>query len=633
MRIAVIIFAVIILNACAGTGRKASVGQADATQITGQRAAVAQGEAPQTAGRQATVAHGVAPQTPVRQSAITQGELTHITGRLASEEFSGRGTGTAGDSLAALLIREEFIKAGLAPFNGSGLQPFRVNTAVESGDRNMLLINGRKYLPGTDFAPLALTSNSVLRAPVVFCGYGFVSSADSLEWNDFKGIDIKGKWVLVLRGYPESNPAAKPFEEISSDRMKVMNARENGAAGVLLVSGEKWDPADNLERPSRGEGSAGIPVLHIKRSVADSILKPSGITLSEMEEKAGAMTVNGSFITRSVADAEAEVITRQAGTANVVMKLEGTQPEGEYVIIGAHYDHLGMGGPGSGSRTPDTVAVHYGADDNASGVALMIELAERLAASEQENVRNILFVAFSGEEMGLLGSKYFVENMGIDPASVNLMVNLDMVGRLREGNGLQVGGVGTAAGLRDKVASFNDTTLLSLSFTEEGYGPSDHSSFYAKDIPVLVFTTGAHLDYHTPDDTWDKLNYDGMVRIGNLLYNIVSYAAGEPARLAFTEAGPKVPTQSMSRRRGVTFGIMPDFAGNVKNGLRADFVTPGKPAALGGMIKGDIIVAIEDKPVNNIEDYMFRLSQLKPGQTVTVEVTRDGKRELLLIQL
>jgi len=415
--------------------------------------------------------------------------------------------------------------------------------------------------------------------------------------------------------------------------MKVMNARENGAAGVLLVSGEKWDPADNLEKPSRGEGSAGIPVLHIKRTVADSILKPSGITLSGLEERADSLKATGSFITPSVADAEAEVITRQAGTANVVMKLEGTQPEGEYVIVGAHYDHLGMGGPGSGSRTPETVAVHYGADDNASGVALMIELAERLAASKQENARNILFVAFSGEEMGLLGSKYFVENMGIDPAAVNLMVNLDMVGRLREGNGLQVGGVGTAAGLRDRVASLNDTTLLSLSFTEEGYGPSDHSSFYAKDIPVLVFTTGAHLDYHTPDDTWDKLNYDGMVRIGNLIHDIVSYAAGEPARLAFTEAGPKVPTQTMSRRRGVTFGIMPDFAGNVKNGLRADFVTPGKPAALGGMVKGDIIVAIEDKPVNNIEDYMFRLSQLKPGQTVTVEVTRDGKRELLLLQL
>ena len=568
-----------------------------------------------------------------RQAAITPAELTQIAGRLASDEFSGRGTGTGGDSLAALFIRDEFIKAGLSPFTGTGFQPFRVNVAVETGERNRLIINGTEYLRDTDFAPLALTSNTVLKAPVAYCGYGFMSSNDSLQWNDFKDVDIKGKWVLMLRGYPESNPAAAAYADLGSDRMKVLNARENGAAGVLLVSGEKWDPSDNLDKPARGEGRAGIPVLQIKSSVADSILKTSGTTVKEAEERAAAMTATGSFITMSNADAEAEVIAKEAVTSNVALMLEGSTLAGEYVIVGAHYDHLGMGGPGSSSRTPDTIAVHYGADDNASGVALMIELAERLAAGRDGHARNIVFVAFSGEEMGLLGSKYFAENMSVDPSKVNLMVNLDMVGRLREGNGLQVGGVGTATGLRDAVTSFNDTTLLSLSFTEEGYGPSDHSSFYGKDIPVLVFTTGAHLDYHTPMDTPDKLNYDGMVRIGDLLYDVVSSAANEPVRLTFTEAGPKGPAQSMSRRRGVTFGIMPDFAGNVKNGLRADFVTPGKPAALGGMVKGDIIVSIDNKPVNNIEDYMFRLGQLKAGQVVNVEVMRDGKRELLIIQL
>jgi len=568
-----------------------------------------------------------------RQAAITPDELTQITGRLASDEISGRGTGTGGDSLAAVYIREEFIKAGLTPFTDSGFQPFTVNVAVESGEKNRLIINGTEYLRDSDFVPLTPTANSALNAPVAYCGYGFMTSSDSLQWNDFKDIDIRGKWVLLLRGYPESNAAASAFAALSSDRMKVLNARENGAAGVLLVSGDKWDPADNLEKPSRGEGRAGIPVLQIKRSVADSILRQSGTTVNELEAKALAMTSTGSFITRSAADAEADVIAREAVTSNVAMMLKGSTLQGEYVIVGAHYDHLGTGGPGSSSRTPDTVAVHYGADDNASGVALMIELAERLAAAKNGPARNIVFVAFSGEEMGLLGSKYFADNMGIDPASVNLMVNLDMVGRLGEGNGLQVGGVGTAAGLRDTVTSFNDTTMLSLSFTEEGYGPSDHSSFYGKNIPVLVFTTGAHLDYHTPSDTYDKLNYEGMARIGDLLYDIVGSAASEPARLAFTEAGPKGPSQSMSRRRGVTLGIMPDFAGNVKDGLRADFVTPGKPAALGGMIKGDIIVAIDGKPVNNIEDYMFRLNQLKPGQTVNVEVLRNGKRELLIIQL
>jgi hypothetical protein len=263
----------------------------------------------------------------------------------------------------------------------------------------------------------------------------------------------------------------------------------------------------------------------------------------------------------------------------------------------------------------------------------MIELAERLAAPEVQHARNIIFVAFSGEEMGLLGSKQFVENMGMEPSAVNLMINLDMVGRMKEGNGLQVGGVGTAEGLRDSVISYSDTTAVRLSFTQEGYGPSDHSSFYGKDIPVLYFTTGAHLDYHTPFDTPDKINYDGMVKVGDLLTDLVTWAASSPSRLAFMEAGPREPTSPMGRRRGITFGIMPDFAGNVTNGLRADFVTPGKPAAQAGMVKGDIIVAIDSKPVRNIEDYMFRLSQLKPGQTVPVEVLRDGIMELLIIQL
>src|SRR5674476_138631 len=255
------------------------------------------------------------------------------------------------------------------------------------------------------------------------------------------------------------------------------------------------------------------PLLICSRGgVADAILKTSGKSLKELEKKANTNLSPDSFMTGSTADGEAEVVARDAGTANVAMLIEGAKMKDEYVIVGAHFDHLGMGGPGSSSRIQDTVAIHSGADDNASGVALMIELAEKLSADRKKHERSILFVAFSGEEMGLLGSKYFVENMGISPSAVNLMVNLDMVGRMKESNGVQVGGVGTAAGLRDTVISFNDTTLLSLSFTDEGYGPSDHSSFYGKNIPVLFITTGGHLDYHTPFDTFDKLNYSGMVR-------------------------------------------------------------------------------------------------------------------------
>ncbi len=588
MRAIFLICAALFINACAGTGKKA---------------------------------------------AITTDELGYLAGELASDRFSGRGTGTGSDSIAAIFIKREFEKAGTEPFTASGLQPFNVSVSVEPGTGNRLSANGRDFIAGTDFIPLALTSNTEFSAPVVFCGYGLIPSGDTLSRDDYAGVDVSGKWALILRGYPESNPSATGYASLSSDRIKVLNARDKGAKGILLVSGEKWDVADNLDKPSRSEFTAGIPVFQVKRNVADAIIATPSVTISGLEEREAGATSSASFMTASTVDARAEIIRKEAVTSNVVMMLRGKSNPEEYVIIGAHYDHLGMGGPGSSSRTPDTVAVHYGADDNASGVALMIELAERLSAMKQRPERSILFVAFTGEEMGLLGSKHFVDNAGISPTAVNLMINLDMVGRMKEGNGLQVAGVGTAEGLRDTVLAYADTALISLSFTSEGYGPSDHSAFYGRNIPVLSFTSGAHLDYHTPMDTPDKLNYEGMVRTGDLVFRIVTAAAGKSARLAFTEAGPKEPASPMGRRRGVTLGIMPDFAGNVKNGLRADFVTPGKPAALGGMIKGDVIVSIEEKPVSNIEDYMFRLNQLKPGQRVTVEVLRNGSRELLLIQL
>jgi membrane-associated protease RseP (regulator of RpoE activity) len=198
---------------------------------------------------------------------------------------------------------------------------------------------------------------------------------------------------------------------------------------------------------------------------------------------------------------------------------------------------------------------------------------------------------------------------------------------------LQISGVGTAAGLKELVYAESDTTKIKLKLSDEGYGPSDHSSFYFKNIPVLFYFTGAHLDYHTPADTWDKINFPGMVSISDQIFNIGEELANSPERLIFREAGPKVEPVRYRRGKGVSLGIMPDFAGVVKTGLRADAITPGKPAALGGMKKGDIITTINGKSVNNIQDYMSRLSQLKHGQTISVEVLRNGKKEVLLIQL
>ena len=284
---------------------------------------------------------------------------------------------------------------------------------------------------------------------------------------------------------------------------------------------------------------------------------------------------------------------------NVVMMLPGEDDslKNEYIIIGAHFDHLGKGGKGSSSMKQDTIAIHPGADDNASGIGMMLEIAEKFALTKGSHPRSIICIAFSGEEKGLLGSKYFVNNPGIDMSKIDAMINLDMVGRLQESNILQISGIGTSPGFVDIVNMLNDTSSIKLALSEAGYGPSDHSSFYSKNVPVLFFTTGAHTDYHKPSDTYDMINYEGMVKVSALIFDVVHHLDSLPQKLAFREAGPKEEESRPMRGKGATLGIMPDFNGIEKNGLRADIVTPGKPAANGGMKNGDIITAINGKTI------------------------------------
>jgi hypothetical protein len=547
--------------------------------------------------------------------------------------LKGRQTGTAGDSLAALYIKTQFMLSGLVPLSGDGFQRYEVTDKVIAGDKNFLSVNGEKINPSADFIPFSFSGNSELNASVIFAGYGFNISNDSLQWNDYEKIDVKGKWVLLLHGDPEPEKSVSGFIPFNSDRDKVLAAKDMGASGILLVSGPVMDEEDSFESLNPEDYSVEIPVLRVKRYIADKILKKTNTTVADLEKLINRIKKPTGFETGANVYAGSEIIRKEAVTRNVVMLLPGEDEllKNEYVIIGAHFDHLGMGG--SSSRAKDTIAVHHGADDNASGVSEMIELAEKFALTKESHKRSLIFAAFSGEELGLLGSKYFTDNPMIDLTKVNAMINLDMVGRLQDSISLQIGGAGTAEGLKDLVISLSDTNKIRLSLSDEGYGPSDHSSFYIRNIPVLFYSTGAHLDYHTPRDTWDRINYTGMAEISNLIYNLSENLANNPDRLKFREAGPKIEVNRAMRRKGVTLGIMPDYAGNVKNGLRADFVTPGKPAALGGMKKGDIITSINGKTVNNIQDYMFRMGQLKHGETISVEVLRNGKNVVLLIQL
>ena len=570
-----------------------------------------------------------------RSRDVTVDELKMHVSYLTSDKLKGRLTGSEGDSLAAEYIRSELKASGLDPLYHKGFQRFRITDKIINGPNNLLTVKSTSLKLNTDFAPLAFSQNSSFSGEVVFAGYGFEINEDSLKWNDYKGIDIKGKVVMILRFDPEIEKLKSPFIRYSRDRDKVLQAKDLGAAAVLLVSGKTFDPEDKFEALTKGEQSVGIPAFRISRKIANEILEEKKLTIVNIEKSLNDLRKPFSFNTGIEVSGNSDVVETTVATRNVVMIIPGNDKllKKQYVVIGAHFDHLGMGGVGSGSRVPDTLGVHHGADDNASGVAMAMELAQKFAATPKSHKRSIVVVAFSGEEEGLLGSKQFVNKPEIDLTKVNAMVNLDMVGRMNENSMVQIGGVGTADTLKKMIYAYSDTTILKLSLSEEGYGPSDHASFYGKNIPVLFLTTGAHLDYHTPADTWDKINYAGMVKISDMAYKIISGLANMDTRLNFKEAGPKEMASRGSRKKGITLGIMPDFAGNVKNGLRADLVTPGKPASLGGMKKGDVITSINGKPVNNIQDYMFRLNQLHPGDSIAVEVLRGSQKIVLIIQL
>ncbi len=564
---------------------------------------------------------------------ITAEELQDHVEYLASEDLKGRLPGTEGGLAAAEYIRDLLLSWGLEPLCDNGLQKVEIVASVKAGEASSLNAAGKDYELNKDFYPLAISENLSVESELVFAGYGFSIDSDELVWNDYKDIDVEGKWVLILRADPEVENPMSSFAAFSSDRDKAMLAKDKGAAGVLFVSGELFDQKDEFEGLRKGEFSVGIPVLRISRTLANNLIGDKG-SITDLEKQINDSRLPASFNTEMLVSAESELIQEIVSTHNVVMKLAGNDPAlaEQYTVIGGHYDHLGMGGPGTSSRAVDTIAVHYGADDNASGIAAMLEIAEK-AAADKSNKRSIIFSAFAAEEMGLLGSKHLVKNLPFSADSVNAMINLDMVGRLKENNLLQIGGVGTAAEFNDMLFSLTDTTFFELSLSQEGYGPSDHSSFYGVDIPVLFISTGAHLDYHTPFDSPDKINYDGMSIISDLVYSYLTELSNTVTRVSFQEAGPKTQVSRGMRKKGVTLGIMPDFAGSNKNGLRADFVTPGKPGAMGGLKKGDIITAINGMEINNIQDYMFRLSKLKYGETINVEILRDDKKELLLIIL
>jgi hypothetical protein len=573
-----------------------------------------------------------------RNPEITARELKTDVYFLASDSLKGRKPGTKEADIAADYIRKQFIASGLKLICDNGFQYFEIVTDVTAGSHNTLQFDDFHGIFEKDFMPVAYSSNGTVSNTVVFTGYGFDIDQDSLKWNDYEGVDVKGKWVMLFRGDPELDNNESKFIPYTEIRGKILVAKDHGAAGVLIVTPVEVDKDDKLIglHSENNDVTSGIPVINIKREAGDMLLKSSGYKLDSLEKILNKTRKPRTLVLPLVVTASAEIIQKKAKTENVIGMIEGTDPvlKNEYIVVGGHYDHLGFGGPGTGSRMPDTVAIHNGADDNASGTAMVIELAGKLAAEKNQLKRSIIFISFSGEEMGLLGSKYFVDHSPVDLKKIKAMFNFDMVGRFdKEKNSISISGTGTSLEADSIIRIYEKGLPFTVTHSPDGYGPSDHASFYASNIPVFFFTTGSHMDYHTPFDKANKLDYQKEKEIGDFSCNLIMNVDNMPKALTFHESGRKEGYSRGGRRLKVTLGIMPDFAGTEKKGLRVDGVTKDGPAYRGGMLKGDIITAINGLSVGNIYEYMSRLGKLKQGQTINVEVIRNGKNEILIIQL
>ncbi len=555
---------------------------------------------------------------------ITLPELQSILDVIATDDMKGRYPGTAEDKELADFISSEMEAAGCVLQSKDGKQYFDISSGVEYSESNKISYNGSElsYIGGGEFQTLGFSANDTLKAEIAVAGMidDFESFRDAIEKQ------AAGKWMMVATSKRESVHMGTVHQSYTELRSIALRSFDHGAAGIIYISGSD-EGVDFPELPEAMRLVVPLPSIMISQKLAGEILQ------KDLSDVLSAVKTSGIVQTGIEFEALTQVDISTSPSFNSTASIRGNVDSlaAQYVVIGAHHDHLGMGGPGTSSRAPDSIAVHYGADDNASGVAGVLELAEYIGSLEP--ARSFEFITFGGEEMGLLGSKYYAANPTIELDQVQAMINLDMIGRLNEDRQIQIGGIGTSPLFRALIDTINKNYNFNLKYSEAGYGPSDHSSFYAKNIPVLFISTGAHTDYHTPADDVAKINFEGMQELLYFVSDIAMELANAPEKIEFTEAGPKAGSNSRGRMGGVTFGLMPDMTYDGDEGMPVTFVTEGKPAAAAGMTGGDIIKAVDGKRVGNVYDYMDRLGQLKAGQPVIVKVEREGEEMELLLQL
>ena len=593
----------------------------------------------------------------------SQARLKNDVAFLAADAQEGRAPGTKGIEASADYIAGSFQSSGLKPAPGADgyFQPFTIRGNPQLDEPASLAFKGpgdAEFKPEKgSFQPLAIGSGGTLDGvPIVLAGYGISAKDDSkqLDYDDYAGIDVRGKAVLIIRREPQLDDDKSPFAgkqttTFATFAHKATNAFQHGAAMVLIVNdlaGLKGAEDQLLRFNNAGtEENSPIPIVMLARSEADKLLAASGQPKLETLEKEidadlkpRSRVLEGWTLSGSIKIERKGVTTR-----NVIGVLEGDGPTAEEtIVVGAHYDHLGHGGMTSGSLAFLSKDIHNGADDNASGTALVMELARRLARRPDPLPRRIVFMAFSGEEKGLLGSRHYVEHPLIPLDKTVMMINFDMVGRLNDKSELTIVGTGSTTGIEEivdavgKAAGFKVKKVKGMS---DGFGGSDHESFYLKGVPILFPFTGLHGDYHRPSDDTERINFAGMARIADFGEILLLDVARRPTRPEFTKVNDATRNPHAAGNAdpgrvgmGAYLGTVPDYGAEDK-GVKLSAVREGSPAEKGGLKGGDVIVGYGGKPIATIYDYTDSLGRSKPGDKVEIVVKRDGKDVTLNVTL
>ncbi len=601
--------------------------------------------------------------------------LAHLK-HLASDELEGRATGEEGGYLAAGYVTEQFERLGLlAPGSGSGagdygyLQRFDATIGVRLGEDNLLKVAFRTeqgmvestYVCGEDFVPFSFSSSGSVLASLTFAGYGI--SSEQYGYDDYSKTAMNGNVALVMRHEPRETDTTSVFggtnlTHYADLRYKATNARDHGASAVMVaIDPLNHAPQDDelIRLQSReGLGDCGVPAIQVKQHVAEAILRAQGLELKDLQARIDSSQAPNTIVLPSVrATLRTDLVKDRRNVANVVGILTPRGREvSEYVVVGAHYDHLGMGGESSLSKEG---GIHNGADDNASGVTAMLELARIFAAGRDSLKRGIIFIGFVGEEIGVLGSTFYVNNPVVPLEKTALMLNLDTIGRMREQK-LYAAGVGSSPVIKGLIEEANTALsaggraarggaaqgqartarghgALEIETSEGGYGPSDHFPFYGKNVPVLFFFTGANEDYHKASDDWERINVEGLASVVELSSRILAELVFTDMPVPFTRAAADTSGppggEGYGGGTGTRFGIVPDFGGEPGRGAKITGASAGSPAEKAGLKAGDVIVRFAGKTVTGLQDLSYALRDKKPGDEVEVVVVREGKEVVM----